>query len=104
VKRFDLPARRKLTKDAGSVEVDPRRPGVAIGHAFGVAGSRIGLGTWAIGGWMWGGTEEREAVRTVRVALDLGINLIDTAPVYGFGKSEELVGKPLPSTVVGIVS
>jgi len=54
--------------------------------------SRIGLGTWAIGGWMWGGTNERESIKTIRTALDKGINLIDTAPVYGFGKSEEIVG------------
>ena len=47
--------------------------------------SRIGLGTWAMGGWMWGGTDEEESVRTIRAALDKGINLIDTAPVYGFG-------------------
>ena len=57
--------------------------------------SRIALGTWAIGGWMWGGTEEQQAVNTIRTALDLGINLIDTAPVYGFGKSEEFVGRAL---------
>src|SRR5262249_14004865 len=57
--------------------------------------SRIGLGTWAIGGWMWGGTEESDAIRTIHTALDSGINLIDTAPVYGFGRSEELVGKAL---------
>ncbi len=57
--------------------------------------SRIGLGTWAIGGWMWGGTDEVQAIATVRTALDLGINLIDTAPVYGFGVSESIVGKAL---------
>jgi aryl-alcohol dehydrogenase-like predicted oxidoreductase len=55
--------------------------------------SRIGLGTWAIGGWMWGGTDEPESIRTIEHALDLGVNLIDTAPVYGFGRSEEIVGK-----------
>jgi len=57
--------------------------------------SRIGLGTWAIGGWMWGGTDEAESVRTIHAALDRGINLVDTAPVYGFGRSEEIVGKAL---------
>jgi aryl-alcohol dehydrogenase-like predicted oxidoreductase len=57
--------------------------------------SRIGLGTWAIGGWMWGGTEERESIRTIQTAVDRGITLIDTAPVYGFGQSEEIVGKAL---------
>jgi len=57
--------------------------------------SRIGLGTWAIGGWMWGGTDEKKSIATIHAALDKGINVIDTAPVYGFGKSEEIVGKAL---------
>jgi aryl-alcohol dehydrogenase-like predicted oxidoreductase len=57
--------------------------------------SRIGLGTWAIGGWMWGGSDEAESIKTIHAALDRGINLIDTAPVYGFGRSEEIVGKAL---------
>jgi len=57
--------------------------------------SRVGLGTWAIGGWMWGGTDSWEAVRTIQAAVDQGISLIDTAPVYGFGRSEELVGQAL---------
>lgn len=57
--------------------------------------SRIGLGTWAMGGWMWGGTDERQAGATIQAAIDRGISLIDTAPVYGFGLSEEIVGKAL---------
>ncbi|MFO7982133.1 MAG: aldo/keto reductase [Desulfuromonadales bacterium] len=57
--------------------------------------SRIALGTWAIGGWMWGGSEETESVETIHAALDQGVNLVDTAPVYGFGKSEQIVGKAL---------
>lgn len=57
--------------------------------------SRIGLGTWAIGGWMWGGADDDRSVTTIRSALERGINLIDTAPVYGFGHSEEVVGKAL---------
>jgi aryl-alcohol dehydrogenase-like predicted oxidoreductase len=57
--------------------------------------SRVALGTWAMGGWMWGGTDERESIATIRAALDQGINLIDTAPVYGFGVAEEIVGKAL---------
>src|ERR1043166_8644631 len=57
--------------------------------------SRIGLGTWSIGGSMWGGTDERDAMKTIRAALETGINLIDTAPAYGFGQSEEVVGKAL---------
>lgn len=55
--------------------------------------SSVGLGTWAIGGWMWGGTEEESSVKTIHAALDKGVNLIDTAPVYGFGVSEKIVGK-----------
>lgn len=57
--------------------------------------SRIGLGTWSIGGWMWGGSDARAAIRTIQAAVDQGITLIDTAPVYGFGRSEELVGQAL---------
>src|ERR1700744_2130513 len=57
--------------------------------------SGVALGPWAMGGWMWGGSDEREAIRTIHAALDGGINLIDTAPVYGFGRSEEIVGKAL---------
>jgi aryl-alcohol dehydrogenase-like predicted oxidoreductase len=41
--------------------------------------SRVALGTWAIGGWMWGGTDETESVSTIRAALEHGINVIDTA-------------------------
>ncbi|MBO0750758.1 MAG: aldo/keto reductase [Bradyrhizobiaceae bacterium] len=57
--------------------------------------TRIALGTWAIGGFMWGGTDDAESVRTIHRAIDRGINLIDTAPVYGFGRSEEVVGRAL---------
>ncbi|MGM0610805.1 MAG: aldo/keto reductase [Thermodesulfobacteriota bacterium] len=57
--------------------------------------SRVALGTWAIGGWMWGGTDEEQSIRTIHAALDKGINIVDTAPVYGFGRSEEIVGKAL---------
>jgi aryl-alcohol dehydrogenase-like predicted oxidoreductase len=57
--------------------------------------SRIGLGTWAIGGWMWGGSDEASSIETIRGAVRSGINVIDTAPVYGFGHSEEIVGKAL---------
>jgi aryl-alcohol dehydrogenase-like predicted oxidoreductase len=57
--------------------------------------SRIALGTWAIGGWMWGGRDEKESIDTIHAALDRGVTLIDTAPVYGFGSSEEIVGQAL---------
>jgi aryl-alcohol dehydrogenase-like predicted oxidoreductase len=57
--------------------------------------SRIGLGTWAIGGWMWGGSDEAQSIRTIHEAFDRGVTLFDTAPVYGFGRSEEILGKAL---------
>src|SRR5437879_13462255 len=60
--------------------------------------SCIALGTWAIGGWMWGGSEEKESIDTIRAALDQGITVVDTAPVYGFGRSEEIVGKALAAS------
>ena len=53
------------------------------------------LGTWALGGWLWGGTEKNESDAAIHAALDSGINTIDTAPVYGFGLSEELVGRAI---------
>lgn len=55
----------------------------------------MAFGAWAIGGWMWGGAEEQAALRAIKAAFDAGITTIDTAPVYGFGRSEELVGKAL---------
>jgi len=61
--------------------------------------STIGLGTWAIGGsgyeWGWGPQDDEESIATIRRALELGINWIDTAPVYGLGRSEEVVGKAI---------
>src|SRR6476661_7031158 len=53
----------------------------------------MAFGAWAIGGWMWGGAEEKEAIKAIQAAYHSGITTIDTAPVYGFGRSEELVGK-----------
>ncbi|GAN80966.1 aldo/keto reductase [Acidocella aminolytica] len=67
---------------------------ITIGNSA-VVTSRIGLGTWAIGGWMWGGTDEAESIATIQSAVARGITLIDTAPVYGFGRSEEIVGKAI---------
>ncbi|MDI2091749.1 aldo/keto reductase [Commensalibacter oyaizuii] len=56
---------------------------------------RIALGTWAIGGWQWGGPDDENAIKTIHKAIDDGITLIDTAPVYGFGHSEEVIGKAI---------
>src|SRR3954470_12946699 len=57
--------------------------------------SPVAIGTWAIGGRMWGGTDEAESIATIRAAFEHGINVVDTAPVYGFGRSEEIVGRAL---------
>ncbi|WP_340695001.1 aldo/keto reductase [Hydrogenobacter thermophilus] len=61
----------------------------------GIKVSRIGIGTWAIGGWMWGGTDTVNSIKALLRAFDMGLNLVDTAPVYGFGLSEEIVGKAI---------
>jgi aryl-alcohol dehydrogenase-like predicted oxidoreductase len=57
--------------------------------------ARIGLGTWAIGGLDWGAVSEKDAIATCLGALERGINLIDTAPIYGHGHAEEIVGKAM---------
>ena len=61
----------------------------------GINASVVGFGCWAIGGWMWGGSDEAEAVKAIQAAIDKGMNLVDTAPMYGFGRSEEIVGKAI---------
>ena len=61
----------------------------------GVRASAVGLGTWAIGGWMWGGTDEAEAIKAVEASLDEGVTLVDTAPAYGMGRAEEILGRAL---------
>jgi aryl-alcohol dehydrogenase-like predicted oxidoreductase len=57
--------------------------------------SRVGLGTWAMGGWMWGGSSDEESMATIDAAIAHGVNLIDTAPAYGNGHAEEIVGRAL---------
>src|SRR6202790_5026765 len=81
-----------MTRQAEALEIDMELADIP-GTSLKV--SRVAIGTWAIGGWMWGGTDEAQSVSTIRAALEHGINLIDTAPVYGFGRSEEIVGKAI---------
>lgn len=61
----------------------------------GVKVTPMAFGAWAIGGWMWGGAEANDAIKAIQAAYHEGITTIDTAPVYGFGRSEELVGKAM---------
>jgi len=81
-----------MSRQAEALEIDTEYSAIA-GTPLRV--SPVAIGTWAIGGWMWGGTDDAESVATIRAALDHGINVIDTAPVYGFGHSEEIVGKAI---------
>lgn len=68
----------KRTINSSEVKVDP-----------------IILGAWAIGGWMWGGTDERDAIAAIHASLDHGVTTIDTAPIYGMGLSEKIVAKAI---------
>jgi methylglyoxal reductase len=61
----------------------------------GIQASVIGFGAWAAGGWTWGGADDQESIRAIHAFLDAGGNLVDTAPIYGFGHSEEVVGKAI---------
>jgi aryl-alcohol dehydrogenase-like predicted oxidoreductase len=60
-----------------------------------LAVSAITFGAWAAGGWMWGGNDDKAAIEAIKTAHDLGVTSIDTAPIYGQGKSEELVGQAI---------
>jgi aryl-alcohol dehydrogenase-like predicted oxidoreductase len=57
--------------------------------------SELAFGAWAIGGWMWGGADSKDAIKAIETAIDNGMTTIDTAAVYGFGLSEELTGKAI---------
>ena len=57
--------------------------------------SAVGFGAWVTGAWMWGGADDEKSIAAIQAALDHGINLIDTAPVYGYGHSEQVVGRAI---------
>jgi aryl-alcohol dehydrogenase-like predicted oxidoreductase len=55
----------------------------------------VSFGAWAIGGWMWGGSDDDDAIAAIRKGIDVGVTCIDTAPIYGMGHSETVVGKAI---------
>jgi len=55
----------------------------------------VSFGAWAIGGWLWGGTDDEDAIRAINKGIDVGVTCIDTAPVYGMGHSERVVGRAI---------
>ncbi len=57
--------------------------------------TKLAFGAWAAGGWMWGGTDIKKATEAIEASIDAGVTSIDTAPVYGFGLSEEIIGKAI---------
>lgn len=72
-----------------------------------LAVSAITFGAWAAGGWMWGSTDRKEAVEAIKASYDAGVTSIDTAPIYGQGTSEEIVGeaiKDIPRDKVQILT
>jgi aryl-alcohol dehydrogenase-like predicted oxidoreductase len=81
-----------MTRQAEVLKMNMERTGIP-GTSLKV--SPVAIGTWAIGGWMWGGTDEAQSIATIRAAFEHGINIVDTAPVYGFGRSEEIVGRAI---------
>lgn len=69
--------------------------------SHGMQASVVAFGAWAIGGWKWGGSDADASVAAVRASLDAGVDFIDTAAVYGFGFSEEIVGKAIEGRARG---
>jgi len=81
--KVDQDARRRTIRNMQTTQLGQRGPNV----------SRIGFGAWAIGGMNWGPTDDAVSIGALNAALDAGVTLIDTADVYGFGHSEELVAQ-----------
>lgn len=69
----------------------------------GIEATVVGMGTWVTGGWMWGASDRKDSIRAIQASLDAGVNFIDTAPIYGFGLSEEIVGEAIAGRREGLV-
>lgn len=69
----------------------------------GIEASVVAMGTWVTGGWMWGSSDRQDSIRAIQASLDTGVNFIDTAPIYGFGLSEEIVGEAIRGRREGLV-
>lgn len=63
----------------------------------------VSFGAWAVGGWMWGGADDKASIRAIQRAIDLGITCIDTAAIYGMGHSERIVGQAIKGRREGLV-
>ena len=63
--------------------------------------SAIGFGAWAVGGWLWGDQDDVDSIAAIHAALDAGVTWIDTAPIYGSGRSERVVGEALRQLPTG---
>lgn len=90
--RYELP----IYQDEGKMEKNKRRLGKSD-----LMLSRIGFGAWAIGGeweWGWGSQDDQQSIKTIHKALEMGINWIDTAAVYGLGRSEKVISEALKQT------
>jgi aryl-alcohol dehydrogenase-like predicted oxidoreductase len=74
--------------------VNAKRIMVSLGKSN-VQVTPIAFGAWAAGGWMWGGNDHQDSVNAIRKSIELGITTIDTAPVYGFGLSEQITGEAI---------
>jgi len=112
-RRIDPPPPRRSGRHEDPGSAGPRSPpsaddaSVLRTRRLGSSGpdiTLIGLGTWAVGGpyeFGWGPVDDRESVAAIRHGIESGVNWIDTAPVYGLGHSEEVVGLAVEPYRVG---
>lgn len=91
---LDKPRGRRIAWIEGETEAPGRMQYRRLGTSD-LEVPAIIFGAWAIGGWYWGGTDDRSAVVAIQRALDVGMNAIDTAPMYGSGHSERIVGQAI---------